>query len=245
MNIRPRRGRPAGSKDSPRAYAMSRGLRNMRIQRPLYERFWEKVDSSHGQGACWLWLGVRTRGGYGRITVHTSDGKRQFPAAKVAWELENGPAPVGMWALHKCDNPACVNPSHIFMGTPKQNSEDMSRKRRGLHGERRGRGVMTESDVIQLRALRSLGVSLADLCRMFDFPKVTVHKAVTGTTWAHIPEATTAPTKRSVRLSDHDVAQLRSEFVPGVTTQRSLAAKYGISEAAASHILNGVTRAKR
>lgn len=93
---------------------------------PLAVRFWRRVNKTEG---CWLWTGARQNrggragGGYGLI-----DGKNH--AHRVSWELTHGPIPPGMCVLHKCDVKHCVNPEHLFLGSPAQNTRDMLIKRR-------------------------------------------------------------------------------------------------------------------
>lgn len=93
---------------------------------PVEERLWRKVVRGQPD-TCWLWKGSRDKGGYGRI-LH---GKRIDSAHRVAWTVTNGPVPDGLWVLHRCDNPACVNPSHLFLGTRTDNVRDMFVKGRG------------------------------------------------------------------------------------------------------------------
>lgn len=102
----------------------------------LEQRFWAKVDRGEPD-ECWEWQGNRDLNGYGRIWV---DG-RSPRASRVAWELENGCAfPAGMLACHTCDNPPCVNPRHIFVGTYRDNQRDASAKKRN---DPRGRAHWT------------------------------------------------------------------------------------------------------
>lgn len=94
----------------------------------LLERFYSKVDKSSGPNACWPWLGTTNDKGRGNIRI---DGRNE-PAPKIAWILGNGkPWPIGMNALHYCDNPNCVNDAHIYPGTQYDNV--MDRVHRGRH----------------------------------------------------------------------------------------------------------------
>jgi hypothetical protein len=92
-------------------------------------RFWSKVDKSGGPDACWNWMAKsrsHSGNGYGNFNYN---GKAAH-AHRVAWELTNGPIPNGLFGCHKCDNPLCCNPAHLFLGTAKDNSADMHAKGR-------------------------------------------------------------------------------------------------------------------
>lgn len=95
-----------------------------RKSRPLEERFWEKVAKSDG---CWEWTAATTNG-YGVIQLGQGTGTRG--AHVVAYELEIGPTE-GRWVLHRCDNPPCVRPDHLFLGDVAANNRDMFAKGRG------------------------------------------------------------------------------------------------------------------
>ena len=100
--------------------------------RPLAERFWPKVQKGDG---CWIWTagGDRTTG-YGRIRIGTR-GTLQALAHRVAWELTYGPVPEGLIVCHHCDNPRCVRPDHLFVGTYVDNMRDAEAKGRMQHGD--------------------------------------------------------------------------------------------------------------
>jgi hypothetical protein len=113
---------------------------------PVSERFWDKVEK--GQ-SCWIWTGAHHPYGYGVIwnTGHT----QRLRAHRVAWELTNGEIPQGKHVLHTCDRPACVNPAHLYIGTPSDNSRDMVERKRGPLGERNGNALLTASQVLDIR----------------------------------------------------------------------------------------------
>lgn len=90
--------------------------------------FWRKVNRSAGPGSCWEWMGRKSRG-YGSLTRKTPHGTF-IRAHRYAWYLANGPIPDGMVICHKCDNPGCVNPAHLFIGTQDQNNKDRAAKGR-------------------------------------------------------------------------------------------------------------------
>jgi hypothetical protein len=100
------------------------GSRNI----PIKIRFWSRVDKSGGPDACWLWIGSKAAG-YGQFAISHGVIER---CHRLAYFYTHGydSIPDGMFLCHKCDNPACCNPDHMFVGTPKENTEDCRRKGR-------------------------------------------------------------------------------------------------------------------
>ena len=113
------------------------------------QRFWNKIDKSGGHDACWLWLGCCVRGGYGWFYWNG----KYYQSHRIMWMITFGKIPDGLCILHKCDNPSCCNPDHLFLGTKKDNSDDKVRKGRQYHpnGEKNGHCKITDLQVLEIR----------------------------------------------------------------------------------------------
>ncbi len=178
-------------------------------RKSLAERFWEKVEKTD---SCWLWTGTRING-YGNIKESGHRG-RNLRAHRVSYELHHGPIPDGLFVLHRCDNPPCVNPAHLFLGTLKDNSEDMIRKGRRpsvfvqpesrptgdrngsrLHPEQRPRGVnngrakLSEAQVLDIRRAYERGeMTLRDMATQHGVSHRLIRLIVRREIWQHLPD---------------------------------------------------------
>lgn len=159
--------------------------------RTTSDRFWERVDRS---GECWLWMGARLPSGYGRLFA---DGRYRY-AHRRAVELVSGPIPDGLFVCHRCDNPSCVRPSHLFLGTPSENSQDREDKGRGgadkrapsslARGEGHGLARLTSALVLEIRRHYANGHCISDLSRRYGVGATTVSSVVSRRTWRHVSE---------------------------------------------------------
>lgn len=132
---------------------------------------------------CWLWVGFRDLNGYGRLNV---DGVPVI-ASRLSYQLHYGEIPDGKHVCHKCDNPPCVNPDHLFLGTPKDNTADMINKgrdrRRGLPGVSHHAARLTDEIV---RFVRCSDMTDAEAARKFDVSRATIHAVRHRKTWTHL-----------------------------------------------------------
>ena len=147
-------------------------------RRSLADRFWEKVKKGRG---CWLWQASFFRDGYGQIR----DGRTNRRAHRVAWKLTNGLVPDGLHVLHHCDDPACCNPRHLFLGTAQDNMADKCTKNREARGEKQGLARLTEKKVRQLRRLEGT-ITRRQLAEKFDISYPTVGDVLRRRTWRHV-----------------------------------------------------------
>lgn len=130
---------------------------------------------------CILFEGSKTKAGYG-TKWHMG---RMQGAHRLAWQEVNGDIPDGMYICHKCDNPSCVNPEHLFLGTPKDNSDDRDAKGRNNQAKREAHGSakLTEADVTFIKNARYV-VSQRRLAALFSVNRSTIQDIYTEKTWA-------------------------------------------------------------
>ncbi len=181
------------------------------------ETFWSKVIRGED---CWEWVAARTQAGYGRFSAHDY-------AHRYSWELHNGPIPEGMFVCHRCDNPPCVRPDHLFVGTARDNVHDAVAKGRFLHGETSTSSKLTTADVIDIRH-RVARESISDIARRFGVERSHIRSIVAGRRWAHVPLVDverpdpSAFLKRGanhphVRLTPQSVSEIRARHKAGET----------------------------
>lgn len=157
------------------------------------DRLAERLDKTGGTDACWVWAGDHTPPGYGLISVVRRGVRKRFYTHRIAYEIAFGPIPDGMLVCHRCDNPPCANPAHLFLGRGSDNHADMTTKGRGALPPPTRRGVtshlakLTEDDVIAIRAARENGERTYDIAARFGLNQTYVYKILHGATWRHVP----------------------------------------------------------
>ena len=159
--------------------------------KPKPEKFWKKVEKSDG---CWLWLGRKQGKGYGK--------QGDQYAHRLAWELAYGTIPKGLFVCHHCDNPSCVRPDHLFLGTADDNQQDMVRKGRSPRGDRsgarkhpermrKGESIswhkLTADNVRSIRKERAeKGTTYAAMAEHYGVHPMTVSQIFKGKAWKSV-----------------------------------------------------------
>jgi hypothetical protein len=144
--------------------------------------------------SCWNWFGPRNvfRGGYGRFNWNY----KIYRAHRFSYLLYRGDIPDGMCVCHKCDNPSCVNPDHLFLGTQAENIRDAKGKNRLAVGDRNKSTKLTESEIREIRKRYIPGDPLCGQKALGDRYGVThgnIHQIITGKTWKWVAEHSVAP----------------------------------------------------
>lgn len=134
-------------------------------------------------GKCWLWTGMKSKRGYGRIKVGTI----RVQAHRIAWLEHGGKLNDGECVLHACDNPLCVNPKHLFKGTTADNTKDCVQKRRHAFGERQGHALLTTNAVEDIRSnYRFREVPARLFAKKYGVSESTVKAVIAKQNWGHV-----------------------------------------------------------
>lgn len=149
---------------------------NGTLEYGLPGRFWQRVEKTDG---CWLWTGICSHSGYGQTKYENG---KFVSAHRLAYVLTFGPISDGLFVCHRCDNPKCVRPDHLFLGTHQDNMRDSAIKGR-RRGERNGRAKLSENEVLALRAGK---VSVQELAKLKNISKSALYSAKRGKNWPYL-----------------------------------------------------------
>lgn len=152
------------------------------------QRFWAQVDTTPGQSkGCWNWKGKPKEDGYGQFLVKTDGKQKLYKAHRYSWELHNGPIPPGFMVCHTCDNRMCVKPEHFFLGTHKDNSQDMVQKGRSCLGQKNGRTGLTDQQAKEiLLGFFKDGVPKKELLKRYPIGYTALGFLLRGQSWVHV-----------------------------------------------------------
>lgn len=156
--------------------------------KPLAGRFWPKVDC-RGPDECWPWTASCRRSGHGQIAI----GSTTIGAHRASWIIHHGPVPEGLFVCHHCDNPPCVNPAHLFLGTHDDNMADMRAKSRGvvpapavMRGTVNPNSKIDEATVSEIRRRRQSGETVRSVAASVGLSPAQISRIANGKRWAHL-----------------------------------------------------------
>lgn len=190
--------------------------------------------------SCFIWNGYTNKPGYGLFQVN----KKVVLAHRASYFCEFPEFDQDLFVLHKCDNPSCVNVSHLFLGTHKENCSDKVYKGRQAKGQQIGCTALTDEEVVNIRKIYyDTKPFLKDLSKQLNIHKETLRSLLCGKTWKYLPNIDYAGTKHGYgskhynsSLTEKEVLEIRELKNTGQTTL-SLSKRYGVSKSAIKHIL--------
>lgn len=190
---------------------------------------------------CLEWTGAIGKHGYGNLR-YDHEGVRWHKPHRLAWLIAHGSIPDGMSVLHHCDNKPCANEEHLFLGTAKDNHDDMRKKRREANpprhvGAQHPEAKLTEQQVTSIRHARSQGAHVKALAKQHGVTHQLISRIARGEIWPHAPGPITK-NDPEVELDDQCVASIRQLRARGARLTE-LAARFGISSQQISRIVRG------
>ena len=145
------------------------------------ERFWSKVDKTSNPNGCWEWTASKYKDGYGRYWINN----KTLRAHRYSYEIHNIPITNDLYVCHTCDNPACVNPAHLFLGTPKDNMDDKVSKGRcqDQKGLKNPFVKLSEADILDIRSRK---LSSNQYIKKYGISQTHFYAIINRKTWTHI-----------------------------------------------------------
>jgi HNH endonuclease len=161
-------------------YSKAHHAGRLPVRKTIEQRFKEGYQVM--QSGCWEWTKGRKSGGYGCLRV----GDSTMTAHRYSYELVHGPVKDGLYVLHSCDNPPCVNPAHLRLGSHQENMQDAVERNYNRKGENHYSHKVTEKEVRAIRALAGT-MSQVEISKLFGLSKGSVNHIISRKKWKHIP----------------------------------------------------------
>ncbi len=148
------------------------------------EYFFKQISTEDHIDNCWIWVGHRNKQGYGRLRVKRKD----WVSHRYSWTIYNGDILSGLCILHRCDNPPCCNPDHLFIGTHQDNSKDMVIKKRNRDdkGSKHPMHKLNENQVLHIRDSIKNGEKQSKLAIKYNVGPMTISNIKYRKSWKHI-----------------------------------------------------------
>ena len=166
----------------------------MNFSEEAINRFWDKIKPPKNENDCWEWIAFKDKDGYGKISLRERN-RKSYNAHRFSYELYYGSIPPGLDVLHNCDNPPCVNPNHLFLGTNKDNKQDAVNKNRHAHGSTHGNSVLTDELVreILIKIYNNDFQNVNQIANQYNIDRTVISGILTGKMWTHITDQLQIP----------------------------------------------------
>lgn len=151
----------------------------------VFDKFCRYIPKYISENNCWEWCGA-TDTKYGVLRVKENEKWKNIKAHRISYELFKGIISNGLYVMHMCDNPICVNPNHLILGTYKNNTQDALSKNRMLKGSLNGQSILTEKDIPIIFRLHRQGLSNSKIGKKFNVHRRTISDIVNKKTWKHV-----------------------------------------------------------
>lgn len=193
----------------------------------IKERFISKI---HKGNSCWTWKGQIYPSGYGSFWYN----RKNVLAHRVSWMIFHGEIPENLCVCHTCDNPSCVNPNHLFLGTNKENTKDMIDKNR-MHKQQKLLDLSQESKVIQMY---KNNIPQREIANLFNISQRTIGKYI----HKYLPKKSMKGEENNLSiLTEKQVFEIRKMYVPYKISYKKISRKYGVNVSTIERIIRGKT----
>lgn len=198
------------------------------VQRQSAER--RLLDGVHRNPAngCWEWHRHRSVKGYGKTSVGGSSRRISCLAHRLSYALFCGPIPDEQFVCHRCDNPRCCNPVHLFPGDQQANMDDMKAKGHSTQGERSAFAKLTTADVLEIRRRYLAGEPVVAIAKPFGIQPRHISWVATGKAWGHVPGSVPARRPRRVYMTPNDVTVAKQLSANGMSKEE-IGRRLGVS----------------
>ena len=158
-----------------------------RKPKDLKERFMSKIIKC---GECWIWKGKKDKDRYGQFYLKTNGKEKGIRPHRFSYMLYKGQIESGLLVCHSCDNPACVNPDHLFLGTQKDNIQDALKKKRmlGPKGEKQWNAKFKDQDIRNIRKMKNEGYNGNQIAKMYQVERRVIYDILKNITWKHVKD---------------------------------------------------------
>lgn len=175
---------------------VSQRYNSVKLKPDQIARFWSKVDKDSSLNGCWLWQGFLNPRGYGIVCINHLN----YVSHRMAFVMKNGPIPEKMLCCHRCDNPSCVNPDHIFLGSHADNNLDSCLKMRHTHGERHSLAKLKDHQVLEIRELCKQSKWNKHISIMYGVSHQVISHIRNGRSWKHLLAHKSSPSEEGLVL---------------------------------------------